>query len=123
MNAGEVLSRRGPLTRYSLAVLAALAGVLIRPPLAPLAGSRGAFLTFFVATAVSAGYGGFGPGILTTLLSVVLVGFFVLPPRGSFHLNDPDDPAALVRFLIAGLVISYICNALIVARERARANE
>ncbi|HJZ80688.1 MAG TPA: DUF4118 domain-containing protein, partial [Pyrinomonadaceae bacterium] len=67
------------LFRYGVAVLtvalALLLTLLVRPWL-----EQSDFLFFFPALMLSAWYGGIGPGLLATFLSVLAIDFFLLPP-------------------------------------------
>src|SRR4051794_22747190 len=77
MHASRISARLPPsiLLRYSLASVAAalalLLTLLIRPILhEPL------FSLFYVAVLVSSWYGGLGPGLLTTVLSILLADYY-----------------------------------------------
>ena len=70
--------------RYGVAVGAAVLALLVRFPLAPLLGVTAPYLTFFIATTASAVFGGFGPGLVTTLAGAILALAFVLPSMGTF---------------------------------------
>src|SRR4051794_12422192 len=83
MHASRVSARVPPsiLLRYSLAsgaaILALLLTLLMRPILhEPL------FSLFYVAVLVSSWYGGLGPGLLATALSILLADYYVFPPVG-----------------------------------------
>jgi Domain of unknown function (DUF4118) len=71
---------RSPWVTYGVAVAAAIAGLIVRLPFAALLGYKVPYITFFLATAVSAGFGGLGPGLVTTLLGVLLAWIFFIPP-------------------------------------------
>ena len=60
-------SSRSPQAAYGVAVACAIAALLIRLPLSPVLQDKVPYVTFFVATTVSASFGGFGPGLLTTV--------------------------------------------------------
>lgn len=105
-----------------MAVLWAVAALLVRLVLNAVIGPRGSYLFFLLATLCSAAVGGFRFGLVTMLSGVLLAGFS-RPPLGSFQLIDPSDPSATVRFLVSALVVSYVCELLIAARERARMAE
>jgi len=107
--------------RYAIAVLAAFAALITRTVLAPLLGVEAPpYMTFILATAVSAGYGGLGPGLVTTLCGTLLVEFFIRPHSQQVPFVDP---ANVYRFLLICIVISVVCRVLIRRGERARAAE
>jgi PAS domain S-box-containing protein len=112
---------RTPLARYGIAVIAAVLALALRLLLTPLFLADGPpYITFVLATALSAGYGGLGPGLVTTFCSTLLVEYVVRPYTGQVPFVDP---ANVVRFVVICVVISYVCRALIRTGERAKAAE
>ena len=71
---------------YALAAAAALAAVLVRSLMTPLLGDQTPYLAAWAAVVFSAWYCGLGPSIVTVLLSLLGVLFFVLPPTHTFRL-------------------------------------
>ena len=67
----------------SLAVALATGGRLL---LDPLLGTQFPFATVFLAVLVAAWYGAMRPALLAAALGAVASDFFLLPPRGGFHL-------------------------------------
>jgi signal transduction histidine kinase/ActR/RegA family two-component response regulator len=94
--------------RYSVALAIALAAGAARL-LAGDALGEGALLAFgYPAVVVSAAYGGFGAGVVTTAASLALTAFLVGPALAS-------DPPAAVRdltFLATGLLVSLMSDLL-----------
>src|SRR5262249_8979174 len=86
-------------------------------------------MTFFPAIILSAYLGGFGPGLLATLLGGVAAHYFLVEPRDSFAFGDPGIASAFVLYVLAGTVISGLTESLhpahrrMVADERRRADE
>lgn len=76
--------------RYGVAIVLTLFAVWARMAMAP-ADSGGRFITPALAVALSALYGGLGPGLLSTALGMVLVNFFMIPPYGSFAFDNPVE--------------------------------
>jgi PAS domain S-box-containing protein len=74
--------------RLTVAVLLTVAAVWLRMALAP-AESGGRFITLALATALAALYGGFAAGMVSTLLGMLLVNFFMIEPYGSLAFEDP----------------------------------
>ncbi|MGC4087263.1 MAG: DUF4118 domain-containing protein [Polyangiaceae bacterium] len=97
---------RKPAAAYGVALLCVLGGMLIRLPLQPVLQEKVPYITFFLATSVSASYGGMGPGLLTTFLGALLAGLYVVPPIGSLVFGDPGDYLGLFMFLGVGSFIS-----------------
>ncbi len=86
-------------------------------------------MTFFPAVMISAYYGGFGPGVLSTLLSALAAHYFLGETRFTFQLGNVHGAVALGLFILVGTVISGLSESLhrmrrrIVADERRRAEE
>lgn len=76
--------------RYGAAIVLTLLAIWLRMALAP-ADTGGRFVTASLAVALSAFYGGFGPGLLSTLLGMVLVNFFMIEPYMSLAIDDPGE--------------------------------
>ena len=74
--------------RLTVAVLLTVAAVWLRMALAP-AESGGRFITLALATALAALYGGFAAGMVSTLLGMLLVNFFMIEPYGRLAFEDP----------------------------------
>ena len=62
-------SSRARLVAYGVAVLATAVSLLARWPLWPVLGDGVPHMTFFPAVMIAAYFGGFGPGLLATVLS------------------------------------------------------
>ncbi len=94
--------------RYALAVLAALVALLLRDMLSPLLGVTNPFHTAWAAVVFAAWYCGLGPSIVTTLLSLLGIWYWFLPPTGSFRLQDPKEQlSAMAGFvLLSGFIIA-----------------
>jgi PAS domain S-box-containing protein len=103
---------RSPFVTYGIAIVAALGGLLIRLPLTGVLSERVPYITFFLATSVSAYFGGFGPGLVTTLLGALLAAFYVIPPEASILFDDTHDFLGLAMFLGVSSFISYTCGRL-----------
>jgi PAS domain S-box-containing protein len=86
-------------------------------------------MTFFPAVMIAAYVGGFWPGLLATLLSAVAASYFLTGQLRSFHMTSVNDAAALVLFVLTGVIISGLSESLhrvrrrLVAQERQRAEE
>src|SRR5260221_2344416 len=121
--------RRARLTAYAVAVLAPVVSLLLRWPLRPLLGDAVPHMTFFPAVMIAAYLGGFWPGFLATILSVVAANVFIEQLGTSTNTSPINDMAARVLFVLVGTIISGLCESLhraqrrIVADQRRRAEE
>jgi PAS domain S-box-containing protein len=117
-----IASPRTTLRRYALAIAtsaAALGGALALRPhgggyLSPL------FL-FYAAVAVSSWAGGFGPGLVATLLGALSATYFLLSPHHRFAVGAPDERGRLVLFVCVGALIAFLTDRLRRNEARARA--
>lgn len=102
-----------PLQRYGLAVGVSVLALVLSLVFFSLFG-RTPFLLFFPAVVLSAWFGGLGPGLLATLLALVLSDYFLLAPLYSIT-ADPVELAPLVVFAaVAGFI-----SLLYAARQRS----
>jgi PAS domain S-box-containing protein len=102
---------RSARARYAIAVAAAGLAVLLRIALQPLWGFGVPFITFYPAMMVSAWLGGFGPGMLTTLLCAAAAAYFWMPLLSAVAVGDPGELVALIVFIAVGTVISGLNEA------------
>jgi signal transduction histidine kinase len=96
------------IRRYGLAILAAFVALLLRQLLTPFLGENNPYHTVWAAVVFSAWYCGLGPSILTTVVSVVGIWYWFLPPAHSFTLDDPKSAiSGIVGFLFfSGMIIA-----------------
>src|SRR5690349_18857154 len=103
------------LARYALALgatgIALVATLVLRRD-----GPTPSFLFFVPAVAISAWYGGVGPSLLATFLSLLLIDLNFLAPGGSLRI-DRVEALEIVAFIIVSATITITMNAL----QRARA--
>src|SRR5919112_2402097 len=107
--------------RYGVAVLAVGVALELKLLLDPLITDQSPFLLLAGAVVVGAWFGGLGPGLLATILGALGADYFFLPPEGSLTgLGVAFLP--LLLFLLQGLLISSLIEALRLARKRAEAS-
>ncbi len=95
------------IAAWIIATLLALAALLVRLPLNPLMGGRAPFMTFLLATMVSAALSGLWPGIATAIGGALLSRFAV-------------PQANMIGYLVSAICVCAVCEILIRARDRAR---
>jgi PAS domain S-box-containing protein len=94
--------------RYLIAVAAVAIGLLARLALEPIWQARLPYITLFPAIMVSAWLGGFGPGLLTTMLSALGAAYYWVSPVRSLRITDPAELVGLGVFVMVGVVISAL---------------
>ena len=109
-----------PWQRYGVAIwlslFALLLTLLLQQPFQQ--NPQSPFLLFFGAVIVSAYYGGLGPALLTTAVSVLAGNYFLARPYSL--ILDVDSPLRLGVFALIALVISLLTNARKRAEEAVR---
>lgn len=70
---GSALAVSAVLVRYGLALAAVAVALALRLASVPLVGDRAPYLFFVPAIVVASGFGGFGPGLLATAISLPLI--------------------------------------------------
>lgn len=80
---------------------------MLRLLLLPLLGSQFGFMSFIPAVGIAAWFGGRRAGLLTTLLSAVVVWYWWQPEFGSFRIVDRTTGYHLVAFAVVGTGMAY----------------
>ena len=109
------VSARSWAVRYGAAVAAGVLALLIQSLLVPAFGGNpdaSPFIVFFAAVMVAAWFGGLGPGLLATVLSALLSWYFFLAPPSSFDLGSFGQGLRLAVFVVEGVIISWLAQAL-----------
>ncbi len=101
--------------RYTLAVATVTLSLLLTLLLEPLLHKTPTVL-FFAAVMLSSWYGGFGAGVLATILSVLSLDFFLLPPLLALSYASTDI-LLLSMFTLVALLISWLNAARIKAES------
>src|SRR5262245_20839784 len=113
----------GRLERYAVAGLTVIGTLLVRAALQPVLRERSPYMLFNLAVMLSAWYGGFGPGLLASFLSVFLAHHFFVPPHYWFTLAQPQDGSAATVFIAITVSISWLAHLLRSATQRAEEGE
>jgi PAS domain S-box-containing protein len=96
------------LVRYGLAALAAAFALVLRSALSPFLGDHYPYQTAWVALVFSIWYCGVGPSVLATVLSLLGVWYWFLPPAGSFAALDRSHVSGMIGFLFfSGVIIAF----------------
>ncbi len=93
---------------YMVAVALCLLALFLSIVLEPFV-IQGPFIFFMGAVTLSAWFGGLGPGLLTILLSIILIDYFVFEPL-HVPLGNPSDYAQLLVFGSVAFLICWIEN-------------
>ena len=96
---------------------------MARWPLPAALADQVLYTAFLPAVLIAAYLGGFGPGLLATVVSALAATFFLVEPLYSFAINSGSDAVALVVFLLVGVIISGLMESLDRSRRRIAASE
>ena len=100
-----------------------LAAAAVRLVFLSALGTHAPFVVFYPAVMLAALYGGRRAGLAATVLSAIIADYFWIEPAGQFAIGQPADWLGLVVFLLCGGMISWVTEALFLARTRASAAE
>jgi PAS domain S-box-containing protein len=104
-------SRQSTAWRYGGAVLVTLGFIAARWLLGRFIDDGVPFATLFIPIALSAFYGGLGPGIVSVLITITLTDYLLIPPLYTFGLPDTKSVVASLLFAVSGLVVSALGEA------------
>jgi signal transduction histidine kinase len=109
---------RSTVSRYGLALLVVALALLLRWAFWPVLGPELPFLFFWPAVMIAARYGGLGPGLLVTALSVLAEDFFLIQP-GSVGTGSSRELIGMALFGLLGALLSVLADRLRRARQLA----
>ncbi len=122
--AGQRTSRHRWLARYTAAVAAVGAGFLLRLGLTALVGEGlPTYITFYPAVMAVALLGGFGPGLVATVATVLAVDYWILPPHGSLAIGSLQDAVGLALFSGMGVFMSVVAELYRRAQQKAAGHD
>src|SRR5215471_10951361 len=102
------LLRKNPFAAFGIAIAAVALATIIRWSIGEYVLGRTPFTVYFLAIVLATLLGGFWPGMLATILSVVVAWFIFVPPKFSFSLNWPEATSLLVFFSTSLLLVGLI---------------
>lgn len=102
---------------YVVAFAAVLAALGLRFLMNPLLGQQGPYLILSLAIVVAAFYGGFGPALFATVLSVSIGTYFFIGSGLGQDFFQPQNISRTVLFLLIGLSIAVIGGRLRTSRH------
>jgi signal transduction histidine kinase/PAS domain-containing protein len=77
------------------------------------------FVLFWPAVIGAAWFGGIGPAVLASTISVLLVDYFVVEPRESLSPGSPEDLIPFAVFLFASVVVALLTSTARAAQRHA----
>ena len=108
--------------RYVLSILVVIVSFWLYLVLTELFGSGlPAYILFYPAIIIIALLVGLGPGLLATIVSVIIAGIWILPPIGQFTIQTPIEEIGAVLFTSIGIMISGVSELYRRNRNKAAA--
>src|SRR6476469_8972340 len=104
--------------RYAAAISAALFALAVTFPIAPYL-QRVIFVLFWPAVIGAAWFGGVGPAMLASVLSVLFADYFFIGPPGKLSVSSPEDLIPLAVFLFSSIAVAVLTDATRTARRTA----
>ncbi|MGB9202221.1 PAS domain S-box protein [Methanobacterium sp.] len=110
------------MLRYIFAIIIALIAFWLYLILTHILGpGLPTYVIFYPAVIIVALIAGLGPGILATIISVMLAGIWILPPVGQFSISSTIDQVGAVLFTGFGILISGVSELYRRNRNKAAA--
>jgi diguanylate cyclase (GGDEF)-like protein len=107
-SASRLRSVVASLRWYALSVALSVAALILMVLFRPLM-EHSVFFLFLPAVAISALYGGLGPGLVATVLSTAACEYFFVPPDYG-PLSGPEGILRLTIFLSTGVIVSWFAE-------------
>ena len=108
---------------YGIAITLVVIALVLMLALDPIVNlAQASFLLFFGAVAISAFYGGQGPGIVATLLSAIFATYYFLVPQYSWTILTIGAGFRVILFISEGILISHLIGKLRIAQEKISKN-
>ncbi|MGA2133442.1 MAG: PAS domain S-box protein [Bryobacteraceae bacterium] len=112
MSSRHVPAEHSAVLRYSVAVMAVFLAAMLRLALNAALVQETPFLTFTMAVMAAAYFGGTGPGLAASALSLLTAEYVFLRPQYSFAVAHPADAIALALFAISCVSITLLTSRL-----------
>lgn len=116
---GDAVKRRPAYVRYSFALILLAFITLLKLQYFEYIGEKTPFLLYFGVVIIATGFGGIGPGIVSTILSAVVCDYFFVQPINQFHFGKVDNIQVMV-FVLECLLLIGLSGAVTRASNRVR---
>ena len=111
---------RSRLAAYGASVVLLLAVIALRWLVMPEWSLAHPYLLVYPAIILAGGYGGFGPGVLATLMAAFALAYLWMPPLYSLRIRDIQDATGVLVLVGVGFAISLLAEVWRRARDRAQ---
>lgn len=112
--------KRAPLwLTYGAAAVLSAATLFVRLTIGFIPADRPTPFLFLIPIIISAYLGGLGPGLLCNALSTFFVNYFLMEPIDTLSIKSGINKTMWATFIIAGILLSVVNEALHRSRRRA----
>jgi len=105
--------------QYGVGVVLVAIVVLVRMAISPGWSLHHPYLLFYPAIIAAGWYGGFGPGLVATVLAALSLSYLWLPPLYALRIETEQDTVDWLLFVAVGFAVSLLSEALVRAKARA----
>ena len=103
---------------YAIAALASVVVLFLRYTMMDVLGEQAHLMPFLIVVMAAAWWGGMGPGLLATALSLIGGVYYIVPPPFSMRIETVEHGLNAIIFVVIGVTISLLCEALHAAHRR-----
>ncbi|MEP6583984.1 MAG: ATP-binding protein [Ginsengibacter sp.] len=115
----KAMLKRKWYIRYGFSVVLLIVATVIKLYNYNTIGFQTPFLLYFGIVILTTGFGGVGPGIITTIISALISDYYFLYPYHSFYLNR-DQGIQIVLFIVECLLLISLSGAVTRASRNMR---
>ena len=119
---GQPTGKRSGLLMYAFAILITLSMLVARNSIAIHFDTRPLLILFMLPIILSALLGGFGPGLVSTMIAALGVSYLVIPPIHTFRIAASYDLLQWSFLLLNGFAVSFLSETLIRSQSKLELN-
>ena len=112
-------STRARAVRYGVSLVLVAIVVAVRMAVSPAWSQQHPYLLFYPAIIAAGWYGGFGPGMVATVLAALSISYLWLPPLYTLRIASEQDSVGWLLFVAVGFAVSLLNEARVRAKSRA----
>src|SRR5262249_4520078 len=113
------MRRRSRLAAYGASVVLLLLVIVLRWLVIPEWSLAHPYVLVYAAIVLAGWWGGFGPGVVATLIGAVALAYLWMPPIYSLRIHDIQDATGVLVLVGVGFAMSLLAAVWRRARDRA----
>ncbi|MGZ8270969.1 MAG: EAL domain-containing protein [Methylophilus sp.] len=119
---GAFLGRRSHWLTYTFAIGITIAMLVVRYKIGVFADHRPLMILYMFPIILSALFGGFGPGLVSTILISLGANYLFIQPLHTLRISDPYDLLQWCSLIVYGIMISIFSEIMMNLRDKAEGN-